>query len=67
MIQVFKTNVQEIDQSIFIVGKLLEHFPNRYINFDLEDCDKIFGFILQQFQIKKMVKFLMRVINVSAL
>jgi hypothetical protein len=41
MIEVFKTNVQEVDQSIQIVGKLLEHFPNSAINFDLEDCDKI--------------------------
>jgi hypothetical protein len=41
MIEVFKTNVQETDQSKMIVGKLLEHFPNSIINFDLEDCDKI--------------------------
>lgn len=41
MIEVFKTNVQEVDQSIMIVGKLLEHFPTSIVNFDLEDCDKI--------------------------
>ena len=41
MIEVFKTNVQETEQSNMIVGKLLEHFPNSIINFDLEDCDKI--------------------------
>jgi len=41
MIEVFKTDVHEIPQSILIVGKLLEHFPNSIINFDLEDCDKI--------------------------
>ncbi|TDW48065.1 hypothetical protein EV144_104351 [Flavobacterium sp. 270] len=41
MIEVFKTNVQEVDQSNLIIGKLLEHFPNSLINFDLEDCDKI--------------------------
>jgi hypothetical protein len=41
MIEVFKTNVQEMEQSNMIVGKLLEHFPNSIINFDLEDCDKI--------------------------
>ena len=41
MVEVFKTNVQEVEQSIMIVGKLLEHFPNSAINFDLEDCDKI--------------------------
>lgn len=41
MIEVFKTNVQEVEQSKMIVEKLLEHFPNSAINFDLEDCDKI--------------------------
>lgn len=41
MIEVFKTNVQEAEQSKMIVGKLLEYFPNSIINFDLEDCDKI--------------------------
>lgn len=41
MIEVFKTNVQEVGQSKMILEKLLEHFPNSTINFDLEDCDKI--------------------------
>jgi hypothetical protein len=41
MIEIFKTNVQEIEQSKMIVAKLLEHYPNSVINFDLEDCDKI--------------------------
>ncbi|MBS7256560.1 MULTISPECIES: hypothetical protein [Flavobacterium] len=41
MIEIFKTNVQEVEQSQIIIGKLLEHFPNSAINFDLEDCDKI--------------------------
>lgn len=41
MIEVFKTNVQEVEQSIVIVTRLLEHFPNSVVNFDLEDCDKI--------------------------
>lgn len=41
MIEVFKTNVQEVEQSILIIIELLEHFPNSAINFDLEDCDRI--------------------------
>ncbi|MBE8726098.1 hypothetical protein [Flavobacterium hungaricum] len=41
MIEVFKTNVQEESQCKIIIEKLLEHFPNSAINFDLEDCDKI--------------------------
>lgn len=41
MIEVFKTNVQEESQCKIIIEKLLEHFPNSSINFDLEDCDKV--------------------------
>jgi hypothetical protein len=41
MIEVFKTNVDEIAQAKKIVGLLLEHFPGNKINFDLHDCDKI--------------------------
>ncbi len=41
MIEVFKTNVEKIEQSEMIIEKLLEHFPDSTINFDLEDCDKI--------------------------
>lgn len=41
MIEVFKTNVQEPDESAMLVQKLLECFPEGKINFDLDDCDKI--------------------------
>ncbi|WP_281232852.1 hypothetical protein [Flavobacterium gelatinilyticum] len=41
MVEVFKTNVQEAEQSQMLVGKLLERFPDSAVNFDLEDCDKI--------------------------
>ena len=41
MVEVFKTNVQEVAHSIKMIDKLLEHFPVSKINFDLEDCDKI--------------------------
>lgn len=41
MVQVFKTNVQEVDGANAIVQNLKEQFPNSKINFDLEDCDKI--------------------------
>jgi hypothetical protein len=41
MVEVFKTNVREPDQSKKLVQKLLEHLPQSRINFDLEDCDKI--------------------------
>ena len=41
MIEVFKTNVQDSSEAEIIIKKLLEHFPEAKINFDLEDYDKI--------------------------
>jgi hypothetical protein len=41
MIEVFKTNVQDTETAKALVQKLLGHFPNSKINFDLHDCDKI--------------------------
>jgi hypothetical protein len=41
MVEIFKTNVQEVVESEKIIQFLLEHFPFCKINFDLEDCDKI--------------------------
>jgi hypothetical protein len=41
MIEVFKTNVEEIVQAKKIIDLLCERFPGNKINFDLHDCDKI--------------------------
>jgi hypothetical protein len=41
MVEVFRTNVQEISQANRLVALLHQHFPGSKINFDLEDCDKI--------------------------
>jgi hypothetical protein len=41
MVEVFKTDVQEVAESKKIVGQLLAHFPRNKINFDLSDCDRI--------------------------
>jgi hypothetical protein len=41
MVEVFKTNIYEVEKSNIIFQKLLRHFPENKINFDLEDCDKI--------------------------
>ncbi|HXB45173.1 MAG TPA: hypothetical protein VNV85_14005 [Puia sp.] len=41
MVEVFKTNVRKIKESRLLIRKLLRHFPNATINFDLSDCDKI--------------------------
>lgn len=41
MVEVFKTDVYEIEKSKIIIQKLQEYFPENKINFDLDDCDKI--------------------------
>jgi hypothetical protein len=40
-VEVFKTNVNEIELSQVMIRQLLDRFPNSRVNFDMEDCDKI--------------------------
>ncbi|KAF2515632.1 hypothetical protein [Flavobacterium foetidum] len=58
MIEVFKTNVQEESQCKIIIEKLLEHFPNSSINFDLEDCDKILRIHAASISNQKIIELL---------
>lgn len=41
MVEVFKTNVENADESKVIIQQLHIHFPEYRINFDLDDCDRI--------------------------
>jgi hypothetical protein len=41
VIEVFKTNVENADESAQLIRQLHAHFPSCKINFDLEDCDRI--------------------------
>ncbi len=41
IVEVFKTNVNEVELSEILIRQLLHHFPESRVNFDLEDCDKI--------------------------
>lgn len=41
MVEVFKTNVQEVAASKMLIQKLFERFQADRISFDLEDCDKV--------------------------
>lgn len=41
MIEVFKTNIQELSQATRLIALLLNHFPDTKINVDLHDCDKV--------------------------
>lgn len=58
MVEVFKTNVQEVDQSKTLIQKLLEQFPQSKINFDLDDCDKILRAEGMDIQPEKMIEVL---------
>jgi len=40
-VEVFKTNVQQMEEAEMLIQKLAEHFPGHKINFDLSDCDRI--------------------------
>jgi hypothetical protein len=41
MVEVFKTDVQKHNIAEALIEKLLSHFPDTKVNFDLSDCDKI--------------------------
>ncbi len=41
MVEVFKTNVQEVDAANGLIQQLLDRFQADKISFDLEDCDKV--------------------------
>jgi len=41
MVEVFKTNVEQPEQSEFLIDQISSHVPDGKINFDLEDCDRI--------------------------
>lgn len=58
MIEVFKTNVQMISDSIFVIDIIKKQFPNYNINFDLEDCDKILRVEAKEIESKTIVECL---------
>lgn len=41
IIEVYKTNVADSRQSMFLLQALRHRFPGYIANFDLQDCDKI--------------------------
>lgn len=41
MVEVFKTNIDDTNESKMIIRKLNDLFPDIKVNFDLDDCDKI--------------------------
>ena len=41
IVEVFKTNVAEVELSELLIRQLENQFPDSLINFDMDDCDKI--------------------------
>ncbi len=41
IVEVFKTNVEEVELSEHLIQQLAAQFPESIINFDMDDCDKI--------------------------
>jgi hypothetical protein len=40
-IEIFKTNVNDLNGAAVIINYFSKHFPDLQVNFDLEDCDRI--------------------------
>ena len=58
MVEVFKTDVVEAERSNLLLRRLLHHFPDNKINFDLEDCDKILRVEGENISSKKIMELL---------
>ena len=56
MVEVFKTNVQTVDESKLVLGILTVNFPELIINFDLDDCDKILRVQGKNIWIEKVIE-----------
>ncbi|HYJ38252.1 MAG TPA: hypothetical protein VEV87_06530 [Chitinophagaceae bacterium] len=55
MVEVFKTDVDQVEQARRLVNLLMRHFPGSKVNFDLDDCDKILRVEGINFKAEKIV------------
>ncbi len=58
MVEVFKTNVAEVELSEHLIQQLTAHFPESLINFDIDDCDKILRVEAASVATEKIVQIL---------
>ena len=58
MVEVFKTDVDDIELSNKLIRELLEHFPDTLINFDMDDCDKVLRVEGEVIDIEKIIEIL---------
>lgn len=57
MVEVFKTNVADVDQAGELLLQLKQLLPEHKINFDLEDCDKVLRIECTQVISKPIISF----------
>ena len=58
MVEIFKTNVENIPESKILLQKLSRHFPKHKINFDLNDWDKILRVQGKDISVRKIIQLL---------
>jgi len=58
MVEVFKTNVAQIEHATTLEGKLSLLFPASNINFDLGDCDKVLRVEGEKITSKRVIELL---------
>ncbi len=56
MVEVFKTDVEQLNDAKQMIQELLKCFPENKINFDLFDCDKILRVQGNTINIEKIIE-----------
>ena len=59
MVEVFKTNVETVTQSQWLLALLCKTFPSCRFNFDLSDCDRILRAEGNNIQPEEIIEVLM--------
>ena len=60
MVEVYKTNVQRKREAKMLLLKLVRHFPQHKINFELDDCDKILRVQGENISSEKIIQLLIK-------
>jgi len=57
-VEIFKTDIDKLNDAISVLKILNEKYPKHKINFDLEDCDKILRMEGENIDPKNIVKLM---------
>lgn len=58
MVKVFKTNVKNKKQANEVLREMKTVFPEAALNFDLEDCDKVFRIESETISSESVLQFI---------